>query len=134
MSGSSSTAVSYSANTNPSWFDGTNYTVWKKRMRIYLRGLDEELWAVVRKGPVPMEDEDEEDWKEEQKISSHLDSRAMHILFSALCPEERSQVAQCESAKEIWESLQTTHEGTSEVKESRIDVMLNEYESFGMSS
>ncbi|CAL1360622.1 unnamed protein product [Linum trigynum] len=84
MSRSSSAAVSYSANTNPPWFDGTNYTVWKKRMRIYLRGVDGELWAVVRKGHVPIEDEDEEEWKEEHKISSQLDSRAMHILFSAL--------------------------------------------------
>ncbi|CAL1377709.1 unnamed protein product [Linum trigynum] len=103
-------------------------------MRIYLRGVDGELWAVVRKGHVPMEDEDEEEWKEEQKILSLLDSRAMHILLSALYPKERSQVAQCESAKEIWESLQTTHEDTPEVKDSRIDVLLNEYESFEMSS
>ncbi|CAL1401090.1 unnamed protein product [Linum trigynum] len=91
MSGSSSAAVSYSANTNPPWFDGTDYTVWKKRMRIYLRGVDGELWTVVRKVPIPMDEEDEEEWKEEQKISSQLDSRAMHILFSALCLEERSQ-------------------------------------------
>ncbi|CAL1396000.1 unnamed protein product [Linum trigynum] len=102
MSRSSSASASYSASTNPPWFDGTDYTVWKKRMKIYLRGVDGDLWGILRKGPIPMNDDEEEKWDDEQNVSSQLDSRAMHILYSALCPEERSQVAQCETAKEIW--------------------------------
>ncbi|CAL1360728.1 unnamed protein product [Linum trigynum] len=99
MTGLSPASASYSASTNPPWFDGTDYTVWKKIMRIDLCGIDGDIWKIVRKGPIPMDEEDEEKWEDEQMISSQLDSRAMHILFSALCPEERSQVAQCEIAK-----------------------------------
>ncbi|XP_075088150.1 uncharacterized protein LOC142170202 [Nicotiana tabacum] len=36
------------------------------------------------------------------------------------------------SAKEIWEALQTTHNGTTQVKQSKIDILTNEYELFKM--
>ncbi|CAL1403356.1 unnamed protein product [Linum trigynum] len=93
MAGVLPASASYSANTNPPWFDGTDYTVWKKRIRIYLRGVDGGLWAIVKKGPIPMDDEEDKKWEDDQRLSSQQDSRAMHILFSALNPEERSQVA-----------------------------------------
>ena len=38
----------------------------------------------------------------------------------------------CESAKEIWDCLKTTHEGTKQVKESKIDMLTSRYETFKM--
>ncbi|XP_075080134.1 uncharacterized protein LOC142165491 [Nicotiana tabacum] len=36
------------------------------------------------------------------------------------------------SAKEIWEALQTAHEGTTQVKQSKIDILTTKYEFFEM--
>nr|XP_033512524.1 uncharacterized protein LOC117277227 [Nicotiana tomentosiformis] len=36
------------------------------------------------------------------------------------------------SAKKIWEDLQTAHEGTTQVKQSKIDMLTTEYELFKM--
>ena len=33
----------------PSYFDGSNYTYWKARMKIYLQSIDYELWLNVSK-------------------------------------------------------------------------------------
>ena len=38
----------------------------------------------------------------------------------------------CESAKEIWDRLKTAHEGTEQVKESKIDMLTSRYENFKM--
>ena len=36
------------------------------------------------------------------------------------------------SAKEIWDRLQVTHEGTNQVKESKINMLVHKYELFKM--
>lgn len=38
----------------------------------------------------------------------------------------------CNSAKEIWGTLQVSHEGTAGRKKSRINTLIKEYESFRM--
>ena len=39
---------------------------------------------------------------------------------------------ECKSAKQIWDLLAVTHEGTSEVKRSKIDLLMSKYERFVM--
>ncbi|XP_019229060.1 PREDICTED: uncharacterized protein LOC109210142 [Nicotiana attenuata] len=41
-------------------------------------------------------------------------------------------ISACQLAKEIWEALQTAHEGTIQVKQSKIDMLTTEYELFRM--
>ena len=38
----------------------------------------------------------------------------------------------CKTAKEIWDKLRVTHEGTTQVKESKIALLSNQYEMFKM--
>ncbi|XP_021768489.1 coiled-coil domain-containing protein 186-like [Chenopodium quinoa] len=40
----------------------------------------------------------------------------------------------CKTTKEIWDLLEITHEGTHEVKRSKIDILLSKYERFEMGS
>ncbi|XP_075108837.1 uncharacterized protein LOC142180688 [Nicotiana tabacum] len=47
-------------------------------------------------------------------------------------PDEYNRVSACDYAKEIWEALQTTHEGTTQVKQSKIDMLTTGYEFFRM--
>ncbi|KAL4383915.1 hypothetical protein GQ457_15G012320 [Hibiscus cannabinus] len=58
----------------------------------------------------------------------------MHILFCALGPDEYAKMSSCSSAKEIWDKLEVTHEGTSEVKETKIGLLNLSYENFKMES
>ncbi|XP_019254967.1 PREDICTED: uncharacterized protein LOC109233535 [Nicotiana attenuata] len=46
--------------------------------------------------------------------------------------DEYNRISACESAKEICEALQTAHEGTTQVKQSKIDMLTTEYELFKM--
>jgi len=46
--------------------------------------------------------------------------------------DEFFRVSQCKSAKEMWEVLEVTHEGTNDVKRARKHALIQEYELFKM--
>ena len=56
----------------------------------------------------------------------------MHTLFCALGPSEYNRVSLCDNAKQVWDKLATTHEGTNQVKESKISMLTLDYELFNM--
>lgn len=41
----------------------------------------------------------------------------MNILYCCLNTDEFNGISMCFSAKDIWDALEDTHEGTSQVKE-----------------
>ncbi|XP_070008044.1 uncharacterized protein [Nicotiana sylvestris] len=57
---------------------------------------------------------------------------AKKILVCSIGPDEYNRILACDSAKEIWEALQTVHEGITQVKQSKIDMLITEYELFKM--
>jgi len=46
--------------------------------------------------------------------------------------DEYFRVSNFKNAKEMWDTLQVTHEGTTYVKRSRINTLTHEYELFRM--
>ena len=109
------------ATNRPPFFDGSNYMIWKKRMTVFIKALDIEVWKVIAIGPhIPTHEngdikrEDaytDADWRGDQ-----MNSKAMQILYCALNPEDLNRIASCDSAKEMWKMLEVTHEGTTQVK------------------
>ncbi|XP_075084874.1 uncharacterized protein LOC142168113 [Nicotiana tabacum] len=58
--------------------------------------------------------------------------RAKKILICGIGYDEYNRILECQPAKEIWEALQTAHEGTTHVKQYKIDMLTTEYELFRM--
>ncbi|XP_015089733.1 uncharacterized protein LOC107032670 [Solanum pennellii] len=132
------------SSTRPPRFNGHFYSWWKVRMHNYLMAEDSELWDIVLDGPfVPtIEENDGEktnlvpkpkqkyDEADRKKIEKGF--KAKNLLVCGIGPNEYNRVSACESAKEIWDCLKTTHEGTEQVKESKIDILTSRYENFKM--
>jgi len=55
-----------------------------------------------------------------------------NIIISALNSDEFFRVSQCASAKEMWDTLDVTHEGKNDVKRARKHALIQEYEMFRM--
>ncbi|XP_069145699.1 uncharacterized protein [Solanum lycopersicum] len=105
---------------------------------------DSELWDIVLDEPsVPMmEEKDGEktitvpkprqkyDDADRKKIEKGF--KAKTLLVCGIGPDKYNRVSACESAKEIWDCLKTAHEGTVQVKESKIDMLTSQYENFKM--
>ena len=130
------------ASNRPPLFDGRNYIHWKEKMTLYLQATNYALWLLITKGPkilskvvdhisVPkLEDEfDERDYNLLQ-----ANAKAKLILVCGLDANEYNKFSGCITAKEIWDKLEITYEGISQIKESRIDMLIHDYELFTMES
>ncbi|KAL4297050.1 hypothetical protein GQ457_12G012970 [Hibiscus cannabinus] len=126
--------------SKPPFFNGANYPYWKNRMMLFIQSTDYSIWDVVLDGPfTPMKREGDtlvpkqrHEWNDEERRRVQMNAKAMHILFCALGPDEYAKMSSCTSAKEIWDKLEVTQEGTSEVKETKIGLLNLSYENFKM--
>ncbi|XP_057742862.1 uncharacterized protein LOC130961154 [Arachis stenosperma] len=99
------------------------------------------MWKIIIKGPqVPTKDdaggvvspEAEAEWNEDDKRKGKLNANGVNMLNCAISFKEDRKVSRCKTAKKIWDNLQATHEGTTQIKETRIDMLRKEYEMFSM--
>ena len=72
------------------------------------------------------------EWIDEERRRVEYDCNAKNIITSSLSMDEFFRVSQCKNAKEMWDVLEVTHEGTSEVKRARKHALIQEYELFKM--
>nr|XP_012574578.1 uncharacterized protein LOC105852681 [Cicer arietinum] len=96
----------------PPAFNWAAYMYWKERMLIFLEACSLDILEAVIDGPfVPT-------------IAGTCDSSI---------PKPISDwVSNCKTAKEMWDTLQQTHEGTTDVKRAQINMLMHEYELFNM--
>ncbi|XP_070025953.1 uncharacterized protein [Nicotiana sylvestris] len=80
----------------------------------------------------PMVPKDRKKYSDIDRKTVEKNYRAKKILVYGIGPDEYNRVSTCDTAKEIWEVLKTTHEGTTQVKQSNIDMLTTEYELFRM--
>ncbi|XP_042944495.1 uncharacterized protein LOC122278367, partial [Carya illinoinensis] len=128
------------SSSRPPLFCGDNYSFWKVRMRIFLQAQGREIWKCIVNGPyiptkvvggVKVKKEEEEFDREDDRLYT-LNLTAMNLLYNALNGNEFNRIMNCATAKEIWDNLEVTYEGTSQVKESKIYILTHEYEMFKM--
>ncbi|XP_075080031.1 uncharacterized protein LOC142165358 [Nicotiana tabacum] len=101
---------------------------------------DSESWDIICDGPhVPMKKLEEigplvpkgrREYSDINKKAIEKNYHAKKILICGIGPDEYNKVSTCDTAKKIWEALQTAHERTTQVKQSKIDMLTTEYELF----
>jgi hypothetical protein len=89
-------------------FDGTNYGYWKARMRFFLKSND--IWKIVETGCIKPKDTDK--ITVTQTSARLSNDKALHALCQALSLSEFIRISNCEIAKDAWQILETTYEGT----------------------
>ncbi|VFQ63968.1 unnamed protein product, partial [Cuscuta campestris] len=109
-------------------------------MRIFIQSNNFLLWRIIKNGEeVPMKKvgettvpktEDEYDAQDIKKIENN--AKAINILYCAVNPDDYRKISCCSTAKEMWDKLEITYEGTDQVREAKIDFLTHEYELFHM--
>jgi hypothetical protein len=100
----------------PPVFDGEDYCMWSVKMRHHLTSLHASIWDIVEFGAQLPSTGDEGYDSDEVAQIRHFDSQATTILLVSLCREEYNKVQGLKSAKEIWDVLNTAHEGAEVTK------------------
>jgi len=96
-------------------------------MKIFVESIDRGIWDAIINFPfVPKLEKDdifiEKPWSQWTKIENkkaQYDCIAKNIITFALNSDEFFRVSQFASAKEMWDILEVTHEGITNVKRER---------------
>ncbi|KAF7833110.1 DUF4219 domain-containing protein/UBN2 domain-containing protein [Senna tora] len=129
------------ATSIPPFFNGIHYSHWKARMKIFIQATDYPSWDVIMNGPkIPKKSVDgkqvenlSSEWNEEDINLIQTNARAINILYCAVSGQEYDKIFGCDTAKQMWDKLEVTHEGTScKVKETKINMLVHDYELFMM--
>ena len=113
----------------PPGFDGHNYTFWRFKMENYIKAHGLRVWDVIESGNnVPRDAEGREKTKaqfsEDDYTKVELNYKAILMIQCALSPKEYFRISHLKMAKEMWDALQTAHEGTAGVKDRRVEMLV----------
>ena len=134
------------ATNRPHLFNGTHYHYWKIRMQVFLESQSLDVWNIIEEGchPPTITEQDSEgyvisiklkpkkEWTQGDKDRANLNAKVKNSLYCALSQEEFNRVVNCNMAKEVWDTLKTTHEGTDQVKIAKIQMLTSKFEDIKM--
>ncbi|XP_073041992.1 uncharacterized protein [Primulina eburnea] len=129
------------AGLRPPVLDGINYSLWKVKIRYYIKSLDEQALQRVINGwtpPVMIDQEGdkrpkpETDWTADEVQNSNHNSKALNAIFTSVDMNMFSLITNCTSAKSAWDILQSHCEGSESVRRTRLRMLTSEFEMMRM--
>jgi len=106
-------------------FDGENYDYWKECMNIHIQSVNMDvLDAVANRRFQPQvvvdgvaQDKPRSDWSDDDKKKVQYDLKAQNIFISSLGVNEYHPASYYKTSKDMWDALETLHEGIDDVKQ-----------------
>ncbi|GJV18405.1 retrovirus-related pol polyprotein from transposon TNT 1-94 [Tanacetum coccineum] len=127
----------------PPLFESDSFIYWKNIFETYVKSKDLDLWHVITNGdfqPIAQNPETKLDEvipfeKQTDDLKKKLakNNEAKMVIYNALPRKEYERIFMCNTAKEIWKTLLITHQGNSQVKDNKIDLLVQQYEQFVIS-
>ncbi|GKA11644.1 hypothetical protein Tco_0691190, partial [Tanacetum coccineum] len=124
----------------PPLFESDGFIYWNNRFETYVKSKDLDLWHVIIYGdflPIQNNPETKKDEivpfdKQNDNLKKKLakNNEAKMVIYNALPRKEYDRIFMCKTAKEIWDTLLITHQGNSQVKNNKIDLLVQQYEQF----
>ncbi|GJR70116.1 hypothetical protein Tco_0016181 [Tanacetum coccineum] len=121
-------------------FESDGFIYWKNRFETYVKSKNLVLWHVIIHGDFPPIQNNPETKKDEivpfdkqnddlkKKLAKNNEAKMM--IYNALPRKEYERIFMCKTTKEIWDTLLITHQGNSQVKDKKIDLLVQQYEQF----
>nr|GEZ11582.1 zf-CCHC domain-containing protein/UBN2 domain-containing protein [Tanacetum cinerariifolium] len=94
---------------------------------IFTKGLPSALFEEFRTGLI---DEIIPFDKQNDDLKLSKNNEAKMVIYNSLPHKEYERIFMCKIAKEIWDTLLITHQGNSQVKDNKIDLLVQQYEQF----
>ena len=98
------------------------------------------MWKLIKKGyefPTKVVDgipsiKDLDEMNEVEELGFIENQKSVYMLVNSIDRNEYNKIRHCRTTKEIWRLLEITHEGTNQVKESKLSMYEQAYELFKM--
>nr|GEV71659.1 DUF4219 domain-containing protein/UBN2 domain-containing protein [Tanacetum cinerariifolium] len=106
----------------------------------YVKAKDLDVWHIILNDDFPSLAKNEvtqilevvpfEEQSDDLKKKLAKNNEAKMVLYNALPKKEYARIFMCKTAKDIWQSLLITHQGNSQVKDNKINLLVQQYEQF----
>jgi len=94
----------------------------------FLKSID--VWKIVKTSWIKRKETEEITVIQTRARLSN--DKALHALCQALSPSEFTRISNCEIAKDAWQILETTYEGTKLVKSIKLQMLISKFEEIKM--
>lgn len=74
----------------------------------------------------------ESEWSKEDETKVRQNSLAIHLLYCALPEKDQKLIFRCDTAHDIWATLDMIHEGNFQLKDYKINLLTQKFETFQM--
>ncbi|GKF42831.1 hypothetical protein Tco_0126173, partial [Tanacetum coccineum] len=111
---------------------------WKNRFETYVKAKDLDLWHIILNSdflPVARNKKTQvlevvpfKEQSDDLKKKLTKNNEVKMVLYNALPKKEYERIFMCKMTKDIWQSLLITHQDNSQVKDNRIDLLVQQYE------
>ena len=91
-------------------------------MRAFLCSIDDAVWDAVEVGWTKLEAA-KSTWDKAALAAANANSKALNAIFCGVSLEEFHRISHITIAKEAWEILETTYEGTKKVKDTKLQML-----------
>ncbi|GJT31131.1 zf-CCHC domain-containing protein [Tanacetum coccineum] len=127
----------------PPLFESDSFIYWKNRFETYVKSKDLDLWHVITNDDFQPIQQNPKTKLDEvihfEKQSDYLKKRLVKnnevkiVIYNALPRKEYERIFMCNTTKEIWKTLLITHQGNNQVKDNKIDLLVQQYKQFVIS-
>lgn len=125
---------------------GDDFGTWKYRMKPFFVNQNNDSWYYVENkyvwpsvtkpateaSPSTSTLKDKKAFTEDEDKAYAANWAALNIIFMAMPEDKFKLVSTCETAYEAWETLKHIHEGSSKVRETKLQMIATEFENLRM--
>ena len=94
--------------------------------------IDETVWDAVDVGWTTPE-ATKSTWDKAALAAANANSKVLNAIFCGVSPDEFHRISHVTIAKEAWQILETTYEGTKKVKDTKLQMLTTRFEELKMS-
>ena len=93
--------------------------------------IDETIWDAVDVGWTRLE-ATKSTWNKATLATANTNSKALNAIFCGVSPNEFYRISHITIAKEAWQILEITYEGTKKGKDTKLQMLTSQFEELKM--
>ena len=101
-------------------------------MRAFLCSIDNIVWVAIEVGWTRSEAA-KSTWDKAALAAANANSKVLNAIFCGVSPNEFHRISHITIAKEAWEILETTYEGTKKMKDTKLQMLTTRFKELKMS-
>jgi hypothetical protein len=113
--------------SKPPLFDGTCYDYWKRKIKMYLDSISDQVWDVTESDFVIL---DPNNLANNDKANKQCNTMTLNTIYNAIDSKVFEQIKDCDRASEVWKRLEEIYEGTPAVKSVKLYIFKDKLTSF----